>query len=494
MPTPRTPAPGDRAALAHCRELVGDVGAVSAAHPLAAAAAVAALQAGGTAVDATIAAQAVIAVLMPHSASLGGDMFALVHVPDGQVGAINASGRSAALPPPAGTAGPGTQVTVPGMVAGWFAAHERYGRLDPARILGPARRLARTGAVVDVDLATAVTKQRTRLQAGGADDWELLSRNPGDRWRQPALAEALDTLAEHGADTFYRGPAAAAMCAAIARHGGTLSPADLGDHVTDQEPPLAIAWDGGTAHLQPAPSQGVLLAMALAWSDSRPPADDHLLVELTEAVFAHRSDCFRGSDLLDVELSVDPERAGRRGGPRAYLHTAGVAVADSAGMVVSSLVSVFDDFGSAVWVPELGCTLNNRGAGFTDGANAPAPGARPVHTLAPALTVDRHGDVLALATPGADGQVQTLLQILTALRTGTDLAGALAAPRWRSEHSELLVEAGHPAGADLAARGHGVAPRSAGDPVFGAVVAAGTRAGAPYAAADWRRFVWSAVT
>ncbi|GAA2007336.1 gamma-glutamyltransferase family protein [Nakamurella flavida] len=480
----------------HCRALTGDLGAVSAAHPSAAAAAVRALQAGGTAVDATIAAQAVVAVLMPHSAGLGGDMFALVHEPDGTVGAVNGSGRSAARPVPGGSAtgiGIGAQVTVPGMVAGWFAAHERYGRLPVTEILAPARRLARRGAVVDTDLAAAVAQQRPRLQAGGAGGWDLLALSAGDRWRQPALADALDALAGQGPDAFYRGPAAAAITAAVGRHGGTLSVDDLAAHVTDLSPPLALAWDGGNAHVQPPPSQGVLLAMALAWLQDRPPADDHLLVELTEAVFAHRADCFRGAALLDAELVVDPERATRRGGPRAYLHTAGVAVADAAGMVVSSLVSVFDDFGSGIWVPELGCTLNNRGAGFTDGANAPAAGARPVHTLAPALTVDRNGDVLALATPGADGQIQTLLQVLTALRRGDDLATAVAAPRWRSEHAELLVEAGHPARDDLSARGHGVRDRDGGDPVFGAVVAAGTRRGAPYAAADWRRFVWSAV-
>jgi gamma-glutamyltranspeptidase/glutathione hydrolase len=243
-------------------------------------------------------------------------------------------------------------------------------------------------------------------------------------------------------------------------------------------------------------SQGVLLAMAAQWMD-RHAGDatgeeaEHLLVEATEAAFGFRSDCTLGSRLLDVPLEVDRERAARRGGPRSYLHTAGVAVADRDGQVVSSLLSVFDDFGSGVFVPELGFVLNNRAAGFTHGRNTAAPGKRPVHTLAPALLETASGAVLGLATPGADGQVQTLLQVLWRLRAGEPLSAALAAPRWRSQDGRLLVEIGHPAADALADRGHDVELRPAGDPVFGAVVAAGITGGTPVAAGDWRRRVSS---
>src|SRR6185295_344565 len=103
----------------------------------------------------------------------------------------------------------------------------------------------------------------------------------------------------------------------------------------------------------------------------------------------------QGEALLAHSLAIDFNKASHRGGPRAYLHTAGVAAADAQGDVVSSLVSVFDDFGSCVFVPELGITLNNRAGGFTTGANSAAPGKRPVHTLAPALLTTPQG-VLAL--------------------------------------------------------------------------------------------------
>jgi gamma-glutamyltranspeptidase/glutathione hydrolase len=167
---------------------------------------------------------------------------------------------------------------------------------------------------------------------------------------------------------------------------------------------------------------------------------------------------------------------------------------DAQGMVISSLVSVFDDFGSCLFVPELGITLNNRAGGFTDGANAAAPGKRPVHTLAPALLTTAQG-VLALATPGADGQVQTLLQILVAIqRERLDLARAIARPRWRSENGLLLIEQSH-AGIDrLAALGHRVTALADGEMRFGAVVCAGRIDDEPVAAADWRREIAAGVT
>jgi gamma-glutamyltranspeptidase/glutathione hydrolase len=208
---------------------------------------------------------------------------------------------------------------------------------------------------------------------------------------------------------------------------------------------------------------------------------------LTNAAFAHRDEVAAGSALLARELPIDLERAANRGGPRAYLHTAGVACADAQGMVVSSLVSVFDDFGSAVFVPQLGITLNNRAGGFTAGDNQAAPGKRPVHTLAPAMLRLPLG-MLALATPGADGQVQTLLQVLMALHGGeSDLATAIAKPRWRSENGGLLIEASHPHVQALRTLGHRITPCTDGDSRFGAVVCAGFLAAQTVAAADWRR-------
>ncbi|WP_190816548.1 gamma-glutamyltransferase [Saccharopolyspora pogona] len=185
-------------------------------------------------------------------------------------------------------------------------------------------------------------------------------------------------------------------------------------------------------------------------------------------------------------LSVDYERATPRTGPRAYLHTAGVATADDNGTIVSSLVSVFDDFGSAIYVPEAEIRLNNRAAGFTAGPNAPRAATRPVHTLAPAV-VRTPSSRYALATPGADGQVQTLLQVLAAARAGKSLDEAIAQPRWRSQDGDLVIPPGHPARDALAQRGHRLSEADAGAELFGAVVCAGLDDRRLFAVADWRR-------
>jgi len=208
-------------------------------------------------------------------------------------------------------------------------------------------------------------------------------------------------------------------------------------------------------------------------------------------VFAYRDRCARdGAALLDEPLDVDLARARRRGGPKPYLHTTGVATADADGWVVSSLLTVFDDFGAGTFVPEGGFVLTNRAAGFTGVPNDPGPNRRPVHTLAPAL-VETRDAVTAIATPGADGQVQTLLQALSRARfAGLSLADAVAAPRWRSVGSALHVEASFPRADALRARGHEVVPTPDGDGLFGAVVSATcTPGGGTTAVGDWRRGV-----
>jgi gamma-glutamyltranspeptidase/glutathione hydrolase len=155
--------------------------------------------------------------------------------------------------------------------------------------------------------------------------------------------------------------------------------------------------------------------------------------------------------------------------------------------VVSSLSSVFDDFGSAIFVPEAGFTLNNRAAGFTGPPNDAGPKKQPVHTLSP-IIAGIEGSVVALATPGADGQVQTLLQILVAQRAHhIGLAEAIVRPRWRSEGGRVLIERSHPAINALRERGHELFILDDGDPRFGAVVCAGFSEDGPFATSDWRR-------
>lgn len=482
-----TPPQSDRSAM-------GRTGAISAGHPLAAETGAAILAAGGNALDAAIAAQAVICTIMPQAAGLGGDMLALVRTPAG-VTAFNGTGKSPIEPLQSYPSDGGGSVTVPGMVDAWILAHGQLGQLPLTEVLAPAIHIARQGYVVDEALARAVAQQRQRIAAHGADAWELLQLEVGDTWCQPALATLLDDIAQRGRDAFYTSAAAAAIAAATQTHGGTLTVEDLASHQTVESDPISTQWGQATLYVQPSPTQGVLLALAAHWLDQhidQVSAENlqHVLIESTEAAFAHRDDAMLGAELLEELLDVDIERAQHRGGPRAYLHTAGVSVADAGGMVISSLISVFDDFGSGVFVPELGIILNNRAGGFTSGRNAAGPGKRPVHTLAPAILIDATGDALALATPGADGQVQTLLQVLAGLRfEGESLEDAVRAPRWRSQNGELLIEADHHDLENLAARGHRVRTLVAGDDLFGAITAAGTSTEYAYATSDWRRLV-----
>ena len=469
--------------------LRGRFGAVAAAHPLAAAAGQEMLVSGGSAVDASIAAQAVLCVIMPDACGLGGDLLALVHAPGAALQAINGTGCAPFRSTHAADDGPHS-ITVPGIVDAWCTLSRQYGQVPLARALEPAVRLARAGTRVSVAFAATLAMQRERLARGAARRWVLFDARAGDLVRQPELCALLERVGVEGAAAFYRGAAARHIARAVEALGGTLNEEDLAAHETILGAPVTTQWGAVTLSTQPPMSQGILLNMSVQalcrLGGVAAPLQDHAAVEFTNAAFAYRDDVARGAALLAHELSIDLTRASNRKGPRSYLHTAGVACVDAGGMVISSLVSVFDDFGSCVFVPDLGMLLNNRAGGFTAGANSAAPGKRPVHTLAPAMLNTPQG-VLALATPGADGQVQTLLQVLIGLNGGMDLAAAIARPRWRSENGALLIEQSH-AGVDrLLALGHRIIRCADGDARFGAVVSAGFIDAEPIAAADWRR-------
>jgi gamma-glutamyltranspeptidase / glutathione hydrolase len=476
--------------------LHGTLGAVSAAHPLAVAAGQEILVAGGSAVDAMIAAQAVLCVVAPNACGLGGDMFCLVHAAGEAPVAVNGAGAAPMALVEVSVDG-ANSITVPGIVSAWDSLSRRWRRLSLARALTPAIRIARGGYRIDGNLLAAVEGHRARLLAGGAGAWALLGLRQGDRFIQPELASLLEAIGLRGRAAFYAGDVAAAVASAVGALGGTLSAADLAAHETVLRPPVMTRWGDVTIATQPPMAQGVLLSMALdclGRLESLPAeARDHAGIEVTEAAFAYRSRVGEGEELLAIELGIDIAHAQRRGGPRAYLHTAGVAVSDATGLTVSSLVSVFDEFGSCVFVPECGLTLNDRAGGFTDGRNTAGPGRIPVHTLAPAMVLTERG-TLALATPGADGQVQTLLQVITGIfRDGLDIAAAVRKPRWRSEGGAVLIERGHPACDDLARRGHILRVLEEGDTRFGAIVCAGAIDGGPIALSDWRRDTWSGV-
>jgi len=487
----------------------GALGTVACGHPLAASVGVEAFRAGGTAVDAALAAAGALMVLMPDACGLGGDAFMLVREPNGEVTAVNGSGAAgAAVAAPLSPDGAAT-AAVPGAVAAVCDAHERFGRLPLEQVLAPAVGLAGGGFPIGGGLLRLIDSQREKLERG-APGWVFLDRTlrPGSLVRQPALAGLLQRIGRSGSRAFYEDDCATRLAAAAGAAGGSLAAADLAAHASVVRPPVQGSYRDFEIAAQPPVSQALLALIALRGlerSGAASPAERaHAAVEALEAAFEHRHEIAAegaGERLLGVTLEVDASgQAGRRGGPGGALHTTAVAAAGADGAVVSMLVSVFDLFGCGVLVPECGFLLNNRLSRCStdpDSPNAVAPGRRPVHTLSPTI-VSSSSLVSALTTPGGDGQVQTLVQLIDALATdGHNLPRALDRPRWRSSDGRLAIESDYDREvmAELARRGHDLVPIEPGiGGTFGAAVAAGfdSRTGTPFAASDPRGGAWAA--
>jgi len=484
----------------------GENGSISAANPLAVGAALEIFSLGGNAADAAIAAQAVLCVVAPEACGLGGDGLSLIANSAGEVLALNGTGRwgnksNVNLQCSDG----GNSVTVPGITTQWSELSSRFGKLSLSQTLQPAIKIAEDGHRLTYSTARAVKAQKIRLISGGASNWCFFSANLGDLIKQPCLAESLRSAAENGKNWIRSGSVANPIINAVRRCGGYLDFDDFESHEIEVGEPPKVNFGDGCLMTQPPMSQGILLSMVANFVDKdvirvkRSITDielDHLLIELTEGVFQYRDQVSKGKELLSFQLSPNRTKASRIGGPRAYLHTAGVASADSEGLVVSSLVSVFDDFGSCIFVPEIGAILNNRAGSFTAGENQPRVNARPVHTLAPAIWSGSFGTI-GLATPGADGQIQTLIQVLSKwLICGNSISKAISMPRWRSEFGVLLIEESHHLIDKFKERGHQIEVRPDGSDIFGAVVAAGLTGAesTPIAWSDWRRQVQAGAT
>jgi len=465
-------------------------------------------RAGGGAVDAALATAAALMVLMPEACGLGGDAFMLVRSPSGEIAALNGSGAAGAAVTPPLTAEGAAMAAVPGAVAALCDAHERWGRLPLEQVLSSAVGLAGGGFPIGGGLLRMIGEKRELLERG-APGWVFLDPElrRGSLVRQPMLAGLLQRIGRHGARAFYEGHCAEALERAVAAAGGSIAAGDLAEHASVVRDPLQGSFRDFHLTVQPPVSQAALALMALdalEHSGATSPADRaHVLIEGVEEAFRHKHDL--GVDgaaerLLGEPIQLDPAQpARRRGGPRGGLHTTSVAAAGADGQVVSMLVSIFDLFGCGVLVPGCGFLLNDRLSGCStnpDSPNAAAPGRRPVHTLSPTIVSDGTR-TFALTTPGGDGQVQTLVQLIDAIATdGANLPRALDRPRWRSSGGRLAIEADYDPEllAELERRGHDLERTEPGDSMFGAAVAAGVdfRTGTPFAASDPRGGAWAA--
>lgn len=432
-------------------------GMVAAVDHLAAGAGVAMLREGGSAADAAIAANAVLAVTCQHMCGMGGDLFALVHEPsNAEPFVLNASGRAGSGADPNRLRGEGhtrmpfrldiRSVPMPGCVDGWVALHQRFGRLPLTDVLDPAIVYAKDGFTATPSLAASAA---TVADLPGADDYRAAGKiSPGATIRRPSVARALEAIAKGGREAFYDGEFGEGL---VQLGRGEYSEADLREAQFDWVQPLGLDVWGQRLWTVPPNSQGYL-TLASAWiaegltlpEDPDDPSWAHLLVEASRAAAHDRPNVLHehadGAALLDPQLlaarraAIDPRRAAELGAPAAAGDTTYLCAVDGDRMGISLIQSNAAGFGSGLVEPRTRIFLQNRGVGFSLEPGHPAeygPGRRPPHTLSPAL-VTRDGALSAvIGTEGGDGQPQILLQLLARLlHHGQGPGDAMAAGRW----------------------------------------------------------------
>jgi gamma-glutamyltranspeptidase / glutathione hydrolase len=462
-------------------------GVIATSQPLASAAGLEVLEAGGNAIDAAVTAAIVLTVVEPHMTGLGGDLFAMVwSATDGRLHGLNASGRSGsgmtreALSSLGLESVPGRgphAVTVPGALSGWAALLERFGTLTLAEAMAPAIRLARDGFPVSPIIAGdwAAEESVLRRDPGAAATFLLDgTRAPrqGEWFRNPDYATTLAEIARHGPGHLYGGPLGRRVADHLAALGGFLAPADLADHVATWIDPISVPFGDYRLWELPPNGQGIAALQMLRILEGRDlramghnsTAYLHHLIEAKKLAYAD-IEYFVGDpahmSLTPEQLLADPYMDGRRalidparaadrpepGEAHTASETIYLAVADADGNMVSFINSLYSAFGSGVVVPGTGFPLQNRGSGFTmeEGrTNTVAPRKLPFHTIIPAFVTrtarvrgvlrDAEGDEpwLAFGVMGGAMQPQGHVQVLlNMLLFDMDPQQAADAPRFR---------------------------------------------------------------
>ncbi len=429
-------------------------GAISTSHHLATEAGAAALEAGGNAIDAALAAAATLCVVYPNNVALGGDLVALVRNPEGEIRFLNATGTAPAgqslqalreaygdLLPLRGI----DTVTVPGGVRGWNALHEFGASRTWAEHLEAAIRCAEDGIPTARSVAAAIVDERAALEADPGCREVFIPRGlplgEGDPLVQPALAASLRRLAERGSAEFYEGELAARWVAGLQSLGSRITLDDTAGYSAYWGEPLEGSFAGHRVLTGPPNTSGFMLLRAL--NAIAAGIEDPLgsgAGELARAFAA--SNAVRAAYLADPASSGPsaaelismrspehpPPREGKPSGD-----TVGLCAVSDDGWAISLINSVYFGFGAAVLEPETGILFQNRGTSFSldpDSPNAFAPGRRPRHTLMPVMVL--RGDELAWvpATMGGSAQPQIHAQLLLRSLSGAAPEDATRAPRW----------------------------------------------------------------
>lgn len=498
------------------RTASGRNGAVAAGHVLAADAARDVLRDGGSSVDAVIAGSAVQCVVEMPWCGIGGDAFALIREVDGTLHALNGSGS--APRDIARMMGAGGQVPrfgplstgVPGLVDAWYEMHDRFGKIPMSVLLGPARRLAREG-VADARLAKAIGHLP---DLDGGQQLASLTAAEG-LVRQPDLAATLDVIADEGRSAFYEGEIGVRIVDHVRARGGALSRDDLIAHRSEWAEPLASTYRDATIYTQPPVSMGVLLLVALrlfcqreaagAIGDAVDEIDEMVRIKklVFERVFPQLGDprVVGNPDVLsDRFLAGLNDAFTDAASAPSGADTTTLAVTGPDGATISFIHSLFNEFGARELVPGAGIVLNDRLANLVVDASHPnglAGNKRPMHTLHSYIVERGDGQVIAGATPGGRGQVQTNLQVLVdIIDHGRDLEHAIDHPRWvhgmprtSAVDDTVYLEAGLVEHREaLARKGHQVTVLDGDkDDQFGSCTLVSTDSHTRKAAADRRR-------
>ena len=454
-------------------EVIARHGMACTSQPLATQVALDILKAGGNAIDAAIAANAVLGLVEPTGNGIGGDLFAIVwDAETQQLYGLNGSGRSPRsltldyfkengyeeIP----AYGP-LPVSVPGCVDGWFELHGRFGSMEMEKILQPA-----------IDYATEgfpVTELIAYYWAGGA---KALSRFPnvtevympaghapakGEIFRNPYLAGTLEKIAKGGRDAFYKGEMARTISAFMAEQGGFLSYDDLATHSSEWVEPVSSNYRGYDVWELPPNGQGIAALQILNIMEGYDLASMgfgstdyiHHFVEAKKLAFEDRANYYADPAFNDLPVEelisknyaderralINPKRASRTldAGELEQGNTIYLTVADEKGNMVSLIQSNYRGLGSGMCPPGLGFILQDRGELFTleEGhVNVYEPGKRPFHTIIPAFITKDGKPWMSFGVMGGSMQPQGHAQIvINMVDFGMNLQEAGDAPRIR---------------------------------------------------------------
>ena len=435
---------------------------------------------GGSAVDAAIAADAALGLMEPTGSGMGGDLFAIVWDPKThKLYGYNGSGRSPKSLTLAEFQKQGLKdvpsygplpVSVPGCVDGWFALHDRFGKLPMKANLAPAIRYAREGFPVSEVIAYywSLSVPRLSKYAGFTEQFTRDGRGPrtGELWTRPTLADTLQKISDGGRDAFYKGSIAHVIGDYMKAQGGFLSYEDMAAHHGEWVEPVSTNYRGYDVWELPPNGQGIatlqILNILEGFDFSKIAFDSaehvHLFVEAKKLAFADRARFYADPDfaktpvkgLLSKDYAADRrklismDKAARvvapgtppalDGGDTIYLTTA-----DSSGMMVSLIQSNYSGMGSGMTPPGLGFILQDRGELFVLKEGHPntfAPGKRPFHTIIPAFVTKNGKPWLSFGVMGGAMQPQGHVQILMNLIDfGMNLQEAGDAPRIQHDGS-----------------------------------------------------------